>query len=100
MYNNPAFSIIGVLFNLAGSATVTAFITTANNIVNLFGAAWVLKPDWEPLSHSHLGELRAGTAHKSVRACCLVLPVPHYFRQGAEEVVTGYGELEGDWDWD
>jgi hypothetical protein len=43
MYNNLAFSIIGVLFNLAGSATVTAFITTANNIVNLFGAALGLK---------------------------------------------------------
>jgi hypothetical protein len=43
MYNNLAFSIIGVLFNLAGSATVTAFITTANNIVNLFGEALGLK---------------------------------------------------------
>jgi hypothetical protein len=43
MYNNLAFSIIGVLFNLAGSTTVTAFITTANNIVNLFGEALGLK---------------------------------------------------------
>jgi hypothetical protein len=39
MYNNLAFSIIGILFNLANSTTVTAFITTANNIVNLFGEA-------------------------------------------------------------
>ena len=39
MYSNLAFSIISVLFNLAGSATVTAFITTASNIVNLFGSS-------------------------------------------------------------
>jgi hypothetical protein len=39
MYSNLAFSIIGLLFNLAGSATVTAFIITAKNIVNLFGSS-------------------------------------------------------------
>ena len=39
MYSNLFFSIISVLFNLAGTATVTAFITTANNIINLFGSS-------------------------------------------------------------
>lgn len=43
MYNNLAFSIIDVLFNLAGPATVMTFITTANNIVNIFGEALGLK---------------------------------------------------------
>ena len=39
MYTNITFSIIAVLFNLAGSATITAFVATANNIVNLFGSS-------------------------------------------------------------
>ncbi|KAE8444373.1 hypothetical protein EG329_000573 [Mollisiaceae sp. DMI_Dod_QoI] len=39
MYTNMCASTIGTLFSLSASATTTAFITTANSIINLFGAA-------------------------------------------------------------
>jgi len=39
MYSNLAFSILSSFAGLAGSATVTAFITTAYNIINVFGSS-------------------------------------------------------------
>ncbi|KUJ20225.1 uncharacterized protein LY89DRAFT_731450 [Mollisia scopiformis] len=45
MNTNLVASSIGSLFLLSASATATAFITTANNIINLFGSALGLKAE-------------------------------------------------------
>jgi len=39
MYSNLAFSLLSSFAGLAGSATVTAFVTTACNIINIFGSS-------------------------------------------------------------
>lgn len=43
MHANLLASAVSTIFSLSASATTTAFITTANNIINLFGSALGLK---------------------------------------------------------
>ena len=43
MYCNLGFSILSSFASLAGSATVTAFITTAYNMINIFGSSLGLR---------------------------------------------------------
>ena len=63
MYNNLIFSIIGVLLRPADFVAVTAFVSTAANVVGELGVTVGLVARLGTCSHSYMSELRAGISY-------------------------------------